>query len=85
MPSNGLGAYTVKIHQLIFGGLFVLLVAVAVKAMMGGDLQNIRVLGATFIILGMVFVLDTYYWVLCPLIISTGISIPSLPFDSSEI
>lgn len=36
MPSSGLGAYQVKIHQIVFGGLFFLVVLMGVRAMMAG-------------------------------------------------
>ena len=54
MPSSGLGAYQVKIHQLIFGGLFFLLVLMGVRAMMWGgeSCQSAREINVSMVIQG---------------------------------
>ena len=85
MPSSGLGAYQVKIHQVVFGGLFLLVVLMGVRGMAAGSVVNLQKLGALSIIAALVFALDKYYWLLCPFLMVIPFSIPGLPFDSGEL
>lgn len=85
MPSSGIGSYSVKIHQIAFGGLFFLAVAMAVRAMAYGGTANVKLLAAASIGVSIVLALDKYYWVLCPFLFASGISIPGLPFDGKEL
>ena len=85
MPSSGLGAYQVKIHQIVFGGLFCLVVLLGVRAMMAGGTGNLKLLAALSVTIGIVLALDKYYWVLGPLLFSSGIRMPGLPFDGKEL
>ena len=85
MPSSGLGAYQVKIHQIVFGGLFFLLVLGGVRALMSGSSANIKMLAAFSIAFAAVMLLDKYYWILAPILITIGLKIPGLPFDGGEL
>ena len=85
MPSSGLGAYQVKIHQIVFGGLFFLIVLMGVRAMMSGGAGNLKMLAALSVSVGVVLALDKYYWVLGPLLFSSGLRMPGLPFDGKEL
>lgn len=85
MSSSGLGAYQVKIHQILFGGLFFLLVLAGVKGMMSGGPGSLKQLGAMTVFLGTVLALDRYYWILFVCLSGFAINIPGLPFDGSEL
>ncbi len=85
MSSSGLGAYQVKIHQIVFGGLFFLVVLMGVKTMMSGGTGNLKMLAALSVSVGVVLALDKYYWVLGPLLFSSGLRMPGLPFDGKEL
>ena len=84
MPSSGLGAYQVKIHQILFGGLFFLVVLGGVRTMMFGGTANIKMLAMGCIVMAAMFALDKYYWVLFLAFSGMDISIPGLPFSSEE-
>lgn len=85
MPSSGLGAYQVKIHQIVFGGLFFLVVLMGVRAMMAGGAGNLKMLAALSVTVGVVLALDKYYWVLGPLLFASGLRMSGLPFDGKEL
>ncbi len=85
MPSSGLGAYSVKINQVLFGGIFVAMVLTGTKALMFGSSARIQLLAAAAIGIAMVMALDNYYWILCPVLVSLGVTIPGLPFDGPEL
>ena len=85
MPSSGLGAYQVKIHQIIFGGLLFLLVLAGVKGMMYGGAGDLKQLGVLTLATGVVLALDKYYWVLFVALPGFAVKIPGLPFDGSEL
>ncbi len=85
MPSSGLGAYQVKIHQIVFGGLFFVAVAMAVRTMMFGGTANVKLLASASVIVAAVLALDKYYWILAPFLFVTGFSVPGLPFSDREL
>ncbi|MGI5867989.1 MAG: hypothetical protein ACOX9C_00900 [Kiritimatiellia bacterium] len=85
MPSSGLGAYQVKIHQIVFGGLFFLVVLMGVRAMMAGGVGNLRLLAALSVSVGVILALDKYYWVLGPLFFTSELRMPGLPFNGMEL
>lgn len=85
MPSSGLGAYQVKIHQIVFGGLFFLIVLMGVRAMMSGGAGNLKLLAVLSIVVAAVLALDKYYWVLCPALIGSRLAVPGLPFSGAEV
>ena len=62
MPSSGLGAYQVKIHQIIFGGLFFVVALSAVRGLAAGNVTNVKMLGALSVVAAAVFALDRHYW-----------------------
>ena len=84
MPSSGLGAYQVKIHQIVFGGLFLVIAFMGLKSLAAGNASNIKTLGALSIIAAGVFALDKYYWLVCPFLLIIPFSIPGMPFSSNE-
>lgn len=85
MPSSGLGAYQVKIHQIVFGGLFLAIVIMGGRSLAAGSAGDLKMLGVLSVITATVFALDRYYWVLCPFLLVIPITIPGLPFESSEL
>lgn len=85
MPSSGLGAYQVKIHQILFGGLFFLAVLGGVRGMMFGGSGNVKMLAAASLAIACVLLLDSFYWLLAPILITIGLQIPGLPFDGIEL
>lgn len=85
MPSQGIGAYSVKIHQIVFGGLLFLLVLAGVKGMMYGGAGDLKQLGALTLATGVVLALDKYYWVMFIALPGFAVKIPGLPFDGAEL
>ena len=85
MPSSGLGAYQVKIHQIVFGGLFLAIAFMGLKGLAAGNASTLKMLGALSIIAAGVFALDKYYWLVCPFLLVVPFSIPGMPFDSGEL
>jgi len=85
MPSRGLGAYSVKIHQIVFGGLFLLVTAFAIRGMATGSTSNIKMLATLSVFAGIVLALDKYYWLICPVLLVLPFNIPGLPFGSGEL
>lgn len=85
MASGNLSAYTVKIRQLAWGGLFLLAVFMGVHAMMFGGTGNIKLLAGFSVLVGGVLLLDKYYWMMCPAFFILGINLPGLPFDGVEL
>jgi len=85
MPSSGLGAYQVKIHQLVFGGLVMAMALLGVRSLAVGNVTNIKMLGALSIVAAGFFALDKYYWLACPFLMVIPFSIPGLPFGSGEL
>ena len=85
MPSSGLGAYQVKIHQIVFGGLFVLLVLMGVRGMMGGGTSNLKILASVTLSVAVLLGMDKHYWLLCPFFFATDLAIPGFKFNGREI
>lgn len=57
----------------------------ATRSLMFGVRSMAGLVGGFSIILAAVLMLDREYWILCPLISSSGLSVPMLPFVSSEL
>lgn len=85
MPSSGLGAYQVKIHQLIFGGLFVFAVFAGVRTMMRTGPGALSQLAALSLAVAILLILDKRYWILCPLLFTSQLDLPGLPFKGREL
>ena len=85
MPKGDLSQHSTLFYQLAFGGLFLFIVMAGVKPMMYGSSMNLKLFGAMILGISMVLALDKYYWVLLPLLQTSGINIPGLPFSGFEI
>lgn len=84
MPSSGLGAYQVKIHQIIFGGVFFVLTLAAVRGMMFGGTANVKMMAAGSIAFAAILALDNYFWVALPALYFGAFKIPGLSFSPEE-
>ena len=78
-------ALQAKILQIGFVLVFVAAILYGVRGMMLGSKSIVGLIGGFSVILAAVLVLDREYWVLYPLISASGLSIPSLPFESTEL
>lgn len=78
-------ALQAKVLQIGFVLVFVAAVLYGVRGMMFGSKAVAGIVAAFSIILAGVLILDREYWVLYPLISSSGLFIPRLPFDSAEL
>ena len=76
---------TNKIMQVVFGLAFFGLGLFAVHGMMSHGTQQIKMIAAMIVAIGLVLALDTNYWLLCPASMMFGVRIPGLPFNSTEI
>ena len=73
------------IYQLAFGLAFLFVCYGAVRAMMFGSTGNARQIAFFSLAFGVIMSLDTKYWLLLPLCMSLGLSIPGVPFNSVEL
>ena len=78
-------ALQAKILQIGFVLVFIVAVLYGVRSMMFGSRSVVGIVAGFSIILAAVLALDREYWVLLPLISSSGLSIPSVPFSSPEL
>lgn len=78
-------ALQAKILQIGFVVVFVAAVLYGVRGMMFGSKAVAGIVAAFSLILAGVLILDREYWVLYPVISSSGLFIPRLPFDSAEL
>lgn len=85
MAGGNLNAYTVKIRQLAWAGVFFAASMLALRGLMFGQSANMRLLVVAVSVLGVVLALDKYYWVLGPLLFASGLRMPGLPFDGKEL
>lgn len=77
-------AYRTRIHQILFGLVFVCIAAASVKGLVLGAVSSTKRIGTLAVLLGIVLGLDKRYWILCPAFAALGMAIPGLPFDSME-
>ena len=78
-------AYQTRIQQIAFGLLFVAATAVAIRSLMFGAYSRAGLVIGSFLGFWLVVALKEWYWLLFPFFVSTGISIPGLPFEGGEI
>ena len=78
-------ALQAKILQIGFVLVFAAAILYAVRSMMFGSKSMVGIVGGFSLILAAVLVLDREYYVLHPLIASSGLAIPKLPFSSFEL
>ena len=82
---NSIVAYQTRLFQLMFGLFLLLLGIYAVNSMSLGSAKTAKMLGGGILISAFVLALDRRYWILLPFLYHFGISIPVLPFNSTEI
>ena len=85
MSVRNANSYLTRVHQVAFGFLFVAVVAVSIRSMMFGSYSRALGIVMAFAGLGLIIALKERYWVLLPLLTSSGISIPALPFNGGEL
>ena len=85
MAGGNLNAYTVKIRQLAWAGVFFAASMLALRGLMFGQSANMRLLVVAVSVLGVVLALDKYYWLTCPAFFVLGMRLPGLPFDGREL
>ncbi len=78
-------ALQLKILRIGFVLVFLVAVLYGVRSMMFGSRSVAGIIAGLSVILAAVLVLDREYWILLPLISSSGLSIPKLPFSSIEL
>lgn len=78
-------ALQAKILQVGFVVFLGLAALYSVRSLMFGSRSVAGLVGAFCVILTAVLVLDKEYWILFPLISASGLSIPTLPFVSTEL
>ncbi len=85
MRGSGIDLNSVKIHQIVFGGLLFFAAILAVRAMVFGASTNVSFLAVGTIAIAIILAVDKYYWIFCPLLTFLPVSIPGLPFNSGEL
>ena len=85
MAGGNLNAYTVKIRQLAWAGVFFAASMLALRGLMFGQSANMWLLVVAVSVLGVVLALDKYYWLTCPAFFVLGMRLPGLPFDGREL
>ena len=85
MPSQNIQAYKTRIIQIACGLLFVGAFMIALRSMMAGSFSRAALLVALMIGTALVFLLDDRYWLLCPFLAISDISVPRLPFNGIEL
>lgn len=78
-------ALQAKILQIGFVLVFVVAVLFGVRSMMYGSFSKTGLVAMLTVGAGLVFLLDDRYWVLCPFLSSSGIALPGLPFNGTEL
>ena len=85
MRGSGIDLNSVKIHQIVFGGLLFFAAILAVRAMVFGASTNVSFLAVGTIAIAIILAVDKYYWIFCPLLTFLPVSIPGRPFNSGEL
>lgn len=82
---NSMVAYQTRLFQLMFGLVLVFLGVYAVKSMSHGSARIGKMLGGGILIFAVILALDRRYWIILPFLYHFGVSVPGLPFNSTEI
>lgn len=85
MSRHSLSGNSVKLYQAIFGLAFLAVCIRTVKGLMYGRMTNAKMTAAISLAVGLVLMLDKYYWIMAPVCWIMKIKIPGLPFDSWEL
>ena len=85
MSRHSLSGNSVRLYQAIFGLAFLGICIRTIKGLMRGQLTNAKMVAAISLIVGLVLMLDKYYWIIAPVCWVLHIRIPGLPFDSQEL
>ena len=73
-----------RISQFVFGLLFLFVAYSAVRTMMYGSTRSAKQVAFFAIVFAVVMWLDSLYWIILPLCMTLQVTIPGLPFNSTE-
>lgn len=85
MALQSVSAYQTKLYQVAFGLVLVVLGVFAIRSMASGSLKSGGLVVGGLAAMALVMALDRRYWLLIPLLGTTGVSIPGLPFSGGEL
>ena len=83
---NHVSGYTIRLQQMLFGLLMLVVGLYATRSMMRGGTGNLQMAVAVIIGASLVLLLDRHYWILCPIGFVAGNLIPSVRgFNAAEM
>ncbi len=85
MPQRNATGVEVRVYQVVFGILCIGLFFVALQSLMRGSFKQAGVVVSLIFGFAMVFALDRRYWIACPFLGLSGLSIRGLPFNGLEL
>lgn len=78
-------ALRTRIFQVGFAAVFLAAALYGVRGLMFGSKSAVGIVAGISLLVAAVLILDREYWILLFLVSDSGLSIPSLPFSSSEL
>jgi len=75
---DNISGYTIRLQQLLFGLLLLVVGLYATRSMMRGGTGNLQLAVAAVVGVFLVLLLDRHYWILCPIGFAAGSLIPSI-------
>ena len=85
MSARNSNAYQTRIHQIVFGFLFLGVVAIAIRSLMFGSFSRAALIASVFVGIGLVVALQDRYWLLLPFFASSNLGVRGLPFSGQEL
>ena len=85
MSARNTNAYQTRIHQIVFGFLFLGVVAVAIRSLMFGSFSRATLITSVFLGIGLVVALQDRYWLLLPFFATSNLGVRGLPFNGAEL